>query len=121
MRELYSKAQDEAKAPTLEREVAELRQKLAEVTRACDVLGHQIKKVSQLEVEVANLKHAGSVQLSVHQVALESHWAEIQRLWKEHTMQLEAKDACCEVEKVRVLAEVQADYLFKLLALYDKQ
>ena len=43
-RELYSKAQDEAKALALEREVAELRQKLAEATRARDVLGRQIKK-----------------------------------------------------------------------------
>ena len=39
-RELYSKAQDEANALALEREVAELRQKLAEVTRARNVLGH---------------------------------------------------------------------------------
>ena len=54
-RELYSKAQEEAKALALEREVDELLQKLSEVTRARDVLGHQIKKVPQLEAEVANL------------------------------------------------------------------
>ena len=94
--ELYSKVQDEGKVLALEREVAELRQKLAEVTRAHDVLGHQIKKVSQLEAEVANLKHANkvphleeevanlkyanSVQLSIHQLDMESHRAEIQRL-----------------------------------------
>ena len=46
VRELYSKAQDEAKAPALEREVAELRQQLVEVIRARDVVRHQIKKVS---------------------------------------------------------------------------
>ena len=45
VQELYSKAQDEAKALALERKVAKLRQKLAEVTRARDVLRHQIKNV----------------------------------------------------------------------------
>ena len=75
MRELYSKAQDEAKVLALEREVAELRQKLDEVTRARDVLRHQIKKVPQMEAEVANLKHANSVQLSIHQADMESHQA----------------------------------------------
>ena len=59
--DLYSKAQDEAKFPTLEKEVVELRQKLAEVTKARNVLGHQITKVPQMEVEVANLKHANSI------------------------------------------------------------
>ena len=76
-RELYSKAQEEAKALALEREVDELRQKLAEVTRARDVLGHQIKKVSRLEAEVANLKHANIVRLSIHQADVESQRAEI--------------------------------------------
>ena len=66
VRELYSKAQDEAKTPALEREVAKLFQKLAEVTRVCDVLGHQLKKVPQLEAEVAYLKHANNVQLRIH-------------------------------------------------------
>ena len=73
MRELYSKAQDEAKVPPSERVVVELCQKLVEVTRARDVLGHQIKKVPQLEAEVANLKHANNVQLSIHQADMESH------------------------------------------------
>ena len=61
----------------LEKEVVELRQKLAKVTRACDVLGHQIKKVSQLEAKVANLKHVNNVQLSIHQAEMESHRVEI--------------------------------------------
>ena len=55
-RELHSKAQVEAKAPALEREVAELCQKLAEATRARDVLGNQIRKIPKLEAEVADLK-----------------------------------------------------------------
>ena len=37
---------------------------------------------------------------------MESHWAEIQRMWQEHAMQLEAKDAFCDAEKVRVLVEL---------------
>ena len=90
--------------------MAELRQKLAEVIRAHDVLEHQIKKVSQLEAEVANLKDANRVQLSIHQ-------AEIQLLQQEHATQLEAKDAFCDVEKVHVLSELQA----KLSTLYDEQ
>ena len=72
-RELYFKAQDEAKAPTLEKEVAELGQKLAEVTKARNMLGHQNKKVSQLKAEVADLKHANNVQLRIHQAYVESH------------------------------------------------
>ena len=36
-------------------------------------------------------------------------------------MQLEAKDAFCDAEKVHVLAKLQADYQSKLTALYDKQ
>ena len=64
--ELYSKTQVEAKAPAFEREVAELFQKLVEVTTTRDVLGHQIQNVPQLEAEVANLKHANSVQLRAH-------------------------------------------------------
>ena len=75
--EIYSKAQHEAKAPALERKVAELRQKLAKVTRAHDVLGHQIKKVLRLEAEVANLKHANIVRLSIHQADVESQRVEI--------------------------------------------
>ena len=55
-RVLYSKALDEAKVPTLERAVAELRQKLAEVTKSYDMLGNQIKKVRRLETEVASLQ-----------------------------------------------------------------
>ena len=76
-RELYSKAQDEANAPALERKVAELHQKLVKVTRARDVLGYQIKKVLQLEAKVANSKHANSVQLSIHHANAESYRAEI--------------------------------------------
>ena len=79
VRELYSKEQDEAKALALEREVVELRQKLVEVTRARDVLGHQIKKAPRLEAEVANLKHSNIVWLSLHQTDVESQRAEIQR------------------------------------------
>ena len=67
------------------------------------MLGHQIKKVLQLEAEMANLKHENSMQLSTHLV-------EIQCVRQEHTAQLEAKDAFCHVEKVCVLLELQADY-----------
>ena len=42
-----------------------------------NVLGHQIKKVLQLEAEVTNLKHANKVQLKIHQVDVESHRVEI--------------------------------------------
>ena len=104
--ELYSKAQDEAKTPALEREVDELRQKLAEVTRVCDVLGHQLKKVPRLEAEVADLKHANNVQLRIHQADVESNCAEVQRL----STQLEAKDAFCDAEKNRMLAKLHANY-----------
>ena len=86
--------------------MVELCQKLIEVTIACDVLGHQIKEVPQLEEEEASLKHANNIQLSIHQANMESHWAEIQRLWQEHASQLEAKDAFCDVEKVRVLTKL---------------
>ena len=45
MWELYSKTQGKDKALALEREVSKLRQKLVEVIKARDMLGHQIKKV----------------------------------------------------------------------------
>ena len=86
--------------------MAELCQKLVEVTSACNVLGYQIKKVPQLEAKVANLKHANSVQLKIHQANVESHQVEIQHL----TMQLEGKDVFCDVEKSHVLVELQAYY-----------
>ena len=82
-----------------------------------DVLRHQIKKVSQLEAEVVDLKHTNNMQLKIHQVDVESYRAEVQR----RTTQLEAKDAFCEAEKNHVLAELQADYQSKLPVLYDEQ
>ena len=111
---MYSKAQDEAKAPTLEKEVAELHHKLVEVTKARNVLGHQIKKVPQLEAKVASLKHANNVQLSIHQT-------KIQRLRQEYEAHLEGKNAFCNAEKGRVLSELRADYQAMLPALYDEQ
>ena len=69
-------------------------------------IGHQIKKVLQLEAEVANLKHVNSMQVSIHQEDMESHQAETQCLWQEHAVQLKAKDAFCDAEKVRVLVEL---------------
>ena len=70
---------------------------------------------------MANLKHANNVKLSIHQADMESHWAKIQCLRQEHTMQLEAKEAFCDVKKNRVLEELQADYQSKPPALYDEQ
>ena len=52
---------------------------------------------------------------------MESYRTEIQRLQQEHNVQLEAKDAFCDVEKVCMLAELQADYQSKLLALCYEQ
>ena len=60
------------------------------------MLRHQIKKVPQLEEEVGSLKHANSVQLSIHQ-------AEIQRLRQKHEAQLKDKEAFYDSEKGRVL------------------
>ena len=64
---------------------------------------------------MVDLKHANSVQLSIHQADMESLRAEIQRLWQEHAAQLEVKDAFCDAEKVCVFAELQANYQSKLL------
>ena len=52
---------------------------------------------------------------------MEFYRTEIQLLRQEHTVQLEAKDAFCGVEKVCMLVELQADYQSKLLALCDEQ
>ena len=64
--DLYSKAQAESRIPDLENEVFELLQKLFEASKAREVLRNQIKKILQLEAEVANLKHTNIVQHSVH-------------------------------------------------------
>ena len=37
------------------------------------MLSNQIKKMSQLEAKVADLKHANSVKLKIHQADVESH------------------------------------------------
>ena len=78
------------------------------------MLGNQIKKIPQLEAEVADLKYANAVQPSVHQVEVEAHMVEIERLLQEHTTQLEVKEFFCSVEKFCALIELQADYQAKL-------
>ena len=81
---MYSKAQAESRIPDLEKEVFELLQKLFEASKAREVLGNQIKKILQLEAEVANLKHTNIVQRSVHQEEVEALKAEIELLLQEH-------------------------------------
>ena len=73
--DLYSKAQVDSRIPNLEKDVTELRQKLSKTSKAREVLGNQIKKIPQLEAEVANLKHANDVQNSIHQAEVEAHKA----------------------------------------------
>ena len=106
--------QAEFKVPRLEEGVSELCWKLFEVTKARDALGNQVKKIPQLEAEVANLKHSNAVQRSVHQSETErlheAHRLEIERLRQEYTAQLEIKDSFNATEKVCVLSELQADY-----------
>ena len=42
-----------------------------------DVLGNQIRKIPQLEAEVADLKQVNSLHLKIHQADVESHRDEV--------------------------------------------
>ena len=82
-----------------------------------------MKKVPQLQAEVEELKHTIVMLRSVHHAEVEglciAHQVEIELLHNLHSKELERKDFFCEVEKVRVLAEIQASYTTKLPWLYD--
>ena len=73
---MYMKVQVESRVPHLEKELKEVRLKLAEVAKERHVLVAQTKKVPQLEVEVEDLKHSVALQCSVHKAEVEGlHYA----------------------------------------------
>ena len=62
---------------------------------------------------------------SVHQAEIEelhtAYLREVERLRGLHSAELERKDSFYEVEKVLMIAELQASYNSKLPSLYDEE
>ena len=92
-RELSTKVQTESHVQQLEAIVSDLRTKLSEVTRTCDALGNQAKKVPQLEAENMKHKRTNSLLCNLYQSKVEghrdAHKLEVERLHQ----QSEAKDS----------------------------
>ena len=124
-REMYGKVQANSWVPHLEKDLEEAWLKWANLAKEWAALAVEVKMLTKLEADVAELQKTISELPIAHQDKIEglrkTHQAEVERLCSLHSTERERKDSFCEVEKVRVLSELQASYNKKLHGLYLDQ